>query len=1382
MSKPHNQGSFSYKVTNNLIKRILTERSKVSNTVQVGMPFVKATSTVAIEELLGPGNIGFTLGIHSLPDVTQEDIFASPQGNADDAFVGYTYTANGLNKKIFATTPSPNTPIGRFFTPDSRLQTTARYQRVPPPGITGLKIGRNRSGVTVSADLDISVPSLSQLEYLNKVFLIPGCGIVVEWGQQFAPQGNVPTQQGESIGETGLARNIADKLFPWYKRDELKTLLTRLGQRAVPMEEILQNYVYPTQGQYMWIFGRIGNISTKGNADGSFNVTVKIVGPAEDQWAYSVRQTAITQAEDGSKPCINNSNSVEQYLTQTTAGGYNLMTLLDGILSNTIPELSAWSGHVIQIENGNKSDGEGGEESTPNVNQASFADSDNAYYMTWRFFVNVVLNYMPKDANSNFGGIKGIYRRANLADSIVEKIKILRPYGGYDGVLSPGTYPLDDPLEDYIGCHAYLRSYDPGTMVIVNEFAAADAESEYNTGTGGAQQFVQALQSNEHTTRFLNLGGNGVFDFLNSDPNPTTTKKEDIDRGLLSTGVWLNHKAVISSMLGGTTILQGISNLLNRMNNATKNYWSLTLDPLDAVGAPYDYVVVDQNYKANSDEAVQDLLTGNNKIYTFNKYLRTTPQGIVGSELIDFNVDLDLPKLLFSQIAAMGINQPGDRDVAEGKPYKGCKTPTISDGNENLRILFGAQTVAPTNGFPSIDLTHESNVPKPPAACGAPTVGTAPAGSGGVGAQPAPAPATNESDSKQTEELKKKAKEIEDFLKDPANRCEKCAPCFSAPLFPPTPVYPPGSVYNVGAVNPTMKGSVLGYPNAQVPLSALSVISSPYPEYRINRSGNPGADKRYQGKQWLEKEAAAQFQKMLAHAKATGCPAFTITSAYRDLQHQSDLKSASVARGGNGVAPVGSSPHGMGRALDFAELFAAADNGSTTAASNRKVRETSNLYKWLAANGPKFGWYNPKRLADGQGKIDEAWHFEYWGYADEYPPGSVSPPAATTTAKGTTFGAVFVTGLTRDISAERQLQAFKDGVGADKRVFSAPYSNIAAVKTFLAQNPKTPVFLYSAGAGSANVNALIDDPNVDKQKLFLIEPFFGDSTRAAIVTAISKGLPASNVYGGPVPERGGGNKKINGTSTTPSNLNHFQAPTYVGQQKASVVPAAQTSAPSTGTTGNSAPSQTQQKPAQQNGCTEELLIDVGTEGVDFNFTRAQKIQGGRDRCNEAEKKCRLKAEELKQINLQLQPAIATDAAIATATEQFPNMNIIMRYVEIQPDHMVAKIRCTADGKRSNAFGAAPGTLSIKADLTLPGIAGLRVGELFWIDRIPAYYKYFGAFQVMGIEDTIGIDGWQTKIHAVFNFLGITWKDTMLRLNPPGQYDPRNLEVADVYDG
>jgi hypothetical protein len=128
---------------------------------------------------------------------------------------------------------------------------------------------------------------------------------------------------------------------------------------------------------------------------------------------------------------------------------------------------------------------------------------------------------------------------------------------------------------------------------------------------------------------------------------------------------------------------------------------------------------------------------------------------------------------------------------------------------------------------------------------------------------------------------------------------------------------------------------------------------------------------RYGGNYLLHPEAAAQYFKLKEAARKAGFK-WTITSAYRSLEHQRSLGSAPT------VAKVGSSPHGWAVAIDFAELFRAV-GGSGNPAINRSGRETSKLYRFLSNTAPEFGWYNPYRLADGGG-VDEMWHWEYWGF------------------------------------------------------------------------------------------------------------------------------------------------------------------------------------------------------------------------------------------------------------------------------------------------------------------------------------------------------------------------------------------------------------------
>jgi len=171
---------------------------------------------------------------------------------------------------------------------------------------------------------------------------------------------------------------------------------------------------------------------------------------------------------------------------------------------------------------------------------------------------------------------------------------------------------------------------------------------------------------------------------------------------------------------------------------------------------------------------------------------------------------------------------------------------------------------------------------------------------------------------------------------------------------------PVGTVTNTGKVGASAYPGDVSfhqYGNAKIPVNLMKPIAD-------------GGLARYGGKYLLQPEAANQYLLMKAEAEKAGIK-WRLTSAYRDLQHQASLGS------GKTIAKVGSSPHGWGGAIDFGELYQLA-GGSGSPSANANVRNTSPLYKWLAANGPKYNWFNPYRLADGTG-TDECWHWEYWG-------------------------------------------------------------------------------------------------------------------------------------------------------------------------------------------------------------------------------------------------------------------------------------------------------------------------------------------------------------------------------------------------------------------
>ena len=129
---------------------------------------------------------------------------------------------------------------------------------------------------------------------------------------------------------------------------------------------------------------------------------------------------------------------------------------------------------------------------------------------------------------------------------------------------------------------------------------------------------------------------------------------------------------------------------------------------------------------------------------------------------------------------------------------------------------------------------------------------------------------------------------------------------------------------------------------------------------------------------WLAIPAQEALQKLAKQATDEGI-VFTINSTYRSYPYQENIKIQYPAQS----APPGLSPHGWGGAIDILELNTAVGK-STGAEVNKVQRQTNPLYRWLAANAPKYGWINPKYLADGKTSKgtsggDEIWHWEWWG-------------------------------------------------------------------------------------------------------------------------------------------------------------------------------------------------------------------------------------------------------------------------------------------------------------------------------------------------------------------------------------------------------------------
>ena len=161
-----------------------------------------------------------------------------------------------------------------------------------------------------------------------------------------------------------------------------------------------------------------------------------------------------------------------------------------------------------------------------------------------------------------------------------------------------------------------------------------------------------------------------------------------------------------------------------------------------------------------------------------------------------------------------------------------------------------------------------------------------------------------------------------------------------------------------------------------------------------NKKDGPGGNVPYEalgkinfGSHYAHPEAAKFMNLLLAAAKKDGVT-IDISSSYRDYATGIRLWNNAEKAGKRGVAATpGHSAHGFGGAIDVGSLHTAqtaqsAKTGVKTVVGDTNagyVRQHSRLYAWLAANAPKYGWYNPARLNAGMG-TQEAWHWEYWGF------------------------------------------------------------------------------------------------------------------------------------------------------------------------------------------------------------------------------------------------------------------------------------------------------------------------------------------------------------------------------------------------------------------
>ena len=113
--------------------------------------------------------------------------------------------------------------------------------------------------------------------------------------------------------------------------------------------------------------------------------------------------------------------------------------------------------------------------------------------------------------------------------------------------------------------------------------------------------------------------------------------------------------------------------------------------------------------------------------------------------------------------------------------------------------------------------------------------------------------------------------------------------------------------------------------------------------------------------------AATSLERLFSIARAEGV-SLASQRCYRPLEIQQADRSSACTSGNCACAAVGgTSMHGWGEAVDFADASGSVDTF------------TSPTYRWLVAEAARFGWNHPGWAVPGGGPCPEPWHWEWVG-------------------------------------------------------------------------------------------------------------------------------------------------------------------------------------------------------------------------------------------------------------------------------------------------------------------------------------------------------------------------------------------------------------------
>lgn len=644
----------------------LTRRRYSSETANTYIPFVKLTSLMKVKSSNLPTDVQAanypSLGLHGQSNVSFDDIYSSQNNKS---IVGYAIETTTNKSVPILVENSEKDPIG-----------------IPMPGITSLNVERNTAGAMgvrgglMRATIKISAYSVGQANTLLRYFLRPSTKVILELGNKSSsPQQNEITT------------------FNWNQpSDIIKTKFNNLITLKQSQSDFIRENVYNNFGNYEIFIGYVVKFNLKINKDNFYDIELTV---------HSVQQFEIPNKLSGMPAnCDSLLNRILQNRVQDISDffdpsqGYKTQTLtkLMEEVKTVGGNLSQWDSHVVKITDPNEDTiFSSGPKATGGTSTGI-----GGYYITWRFFIEVLLN------NEQYGLMSLFPDSPNVRNFIKSGLIPTHTtiWGDTPKEKLINGSRLDNLISNEVGYHPSLRSTDPSVMVIVNKIANSLPRQQQQkksvifieNSNGIVAQAVDLVQKKSNNT---------LDALLNNHPGKGfETGAETPDKpgsSFLQNGVWINTNAIVSSFTNTDTVSSAISSLLMKMNNATNSYWNLQLLSNDtrAVGLHViDYGLSKNNPKQKDKNLditiIADPLQSNtlnpsifgegdtpSSIYVFNKKLRPSGDSI-GGELLNMNIEFNLPTVIAVQVLA-GVGGVAEKGTLQSLDIKELQELSIID-------------------------------------------------------------------------------------------------------------------------------------------------------------------------------------------------------------------------------------------------------------------------------------------------------------------------------------------------------------------------------------------------------------------------------------------------------------------------------------------------------------------------------------------------------------------------------------------------------------------------------------------------------------------------------------------------------------------------------